>query len=81
MPPSGMFFTCKYTLDLVLFLHRGLSFLSLKAFTCCYLLLVLYFIASYKPKTPKSLHPFIVLLVKVSNQYLQLLVGSTTFLI
>jgi hypothetical protein len=53
-------------IELVLVLHKGLAFLSLRALTYCYLLLLIYFIANYKPKTPKRLHPFIILLVNLS---------------
>lgn len=70
-----------HTFELVLLLRRGLGFLSLRAFTYCYLLSALYSIANYTPKTPKLLHYYYCVLVKSANQYLQLLVGLTTFLI
>jgi hypothetical protein len=54
MMPLGTFVTYKitHTLELVLLLHIGLGFLSWRAFTYCYLLFALYFIANYTPKTP-----------------------------
>ena len=38
-----------------------------------------YSFAIIQPKIPKTLASFIVLFIILSNQYLQLLVGSTTF--
>jgi hypothetical protein len=83
MPPLGTLDSYRHThtLEIVLLLHRGLGFLALRAFTYCYLFSAFYFIANYTPKTPKLLHFFYCLLVKSSNQYLQLLVGSQPFLL
>ena len=38
-----------------------------------------YSIATIQPKIPKTLASFIVLFIILANQYIQLLVGSTTF--
>ena len=63
-------------------MHRGLGFSLIESI---YLFAIYFpyfnFIANYIPKTPKLLHSYYCLLVKSANQYLQLLVGSTTFLI
>jgi hypothetical protein len=82
MLSSGTLVTYKHThtLGLVLLLHKGLGLISLRAFTYCYLLSTFYFIANYTHKTPKLLHCYYCLLVKSANQYLLLLVGSTSFI-
>jgi hypothetical protein len=58
------------------FVHRGLCFPSMRAFTYCCLLSAFYFIANYTLKTSKLLLYYYWLLVKSVNQYLQLLLGS-----
>jgi hypothetical protein len=80
-PQEHLSHISSHTLGLFLLLHKGLGFLSLRAFTYCYLLFAFYFIANYTPKTSKLLHSYYCLLVKSADQYLQLLVGSSTFLL
>ena len=77
MPPSGMFSTYKYTsLELVLLPHKRIGLSLFESFD---LLLFIFCIATIQPKIPKTLASFIVLFINLTNQYLQLLVGSTTF--
>jgi hypothetical protein len=69
MSPLETLVTYKFThtLEFVLLLYRGLRFLSLRAFTYCYLLSARYFIANYTPKTPKLLHYYCLLVKWLSN--------------
>jgi hypothetical protein len=63
-------------------LHIGLRFYLIESF---YLFAIYFphfiFIANSTPKIPKLLLYYYRFLVDSANQYLQLLVGSTTFLI
>jgi hypothetical protein len=56
--------------------HKRIGLSLSKSFD---LLLFIFCIATIQPKIPKTLASFIVLFINLANQYLQLLVGSTTF--
>jgi hypothetical protein len=57
--------------------HRGLGFSLKRALTCylfiCFYLLV-FFLAAYTQKTPKTLYSYYCYCAKLVNQFLQLLV-------
>jgi hypothetical protein len=81
MSPSGTLVSYKNTLELVLFLHRGLGFSLIESFLFAIYFLHLFLSQTIQPKTPKLLLYYLGFLVDFANQYLQILVGSTTFLI
>jgi hypothetical protein len=72
-----MFVTYSYTLELVLLLYRELSLK--RAFSLLQtLLFVIYLLANTNQKSKNFIITFPV---ELANQYLQILMGSTTFLI
>ena len=83
MPPSGTLVSFKHThLSLSSCCIEDWAFVSSRAFT--YLLFTfctLFLLQTIHTKTPKLLLYYYCFLVDSANQYLQLLVGSTTFLI
>ena len=76
-----MLFRSSYTsLELVLLPHRGLGFSLFESFQLSLFIFSIFILfATIQPKIPKTLASFIVLFIILANQYLQLLVGSTTF--
>ena len=64
------------SLELVLLPHRGLGFSLIRELSTA---TVYIFLALKPPKSQKYLHLSFVLFINLTNQYLQLLMGLTTF--
>jgi hypothetical protein len=79
MPPLGTFVTHNYTLELVLLMHRWLGFLWKEHLHLRKLYFLLFTYLHTLTKKSKTIAISIIFPLKLANQYLQLLEGSTTF--